>query len=274
MATQTGGYPSLETVMNLARVMLNDFQNSGAGLITTDTSPQTLPALNSAIRWLYRKLRNVGDPSLIRDNVQRNLPATTVVGPTVQNYLSFDGFYDGTALQGSPTLPADLMFPLELWEQQTNSNLPFVLMNQPQAGLPSVWQQTTALGMWEWRGGAQKTAGTGGSDALFFVGATVPVTIRIRYQAALTQYTGTVDFANSYIPIMDCEEAVAYYFAYNIARTLTGITPAIADLKQSAEDALADLKLEQVRRAQTVNYEREAYGTGVTGSYLGVNNLI
>ncbi len=275
MATLTGGYPSLATILDLGRVFLNDFQNNGAGYITTNTSPQTGPALNSALRWLYRKLRNVGDPTLIRDNVLRDLPANAAVGPGIQTYLSRDGYFDGVTLQTSPTLPADLMFPQELWEQQTGSGIPFVLMTQPPSGLPSAWTQTERLGFWEWRGGAAKTAGTGGSDALWFVGSTNPVTIRIRYQAALTQFTGSVDFTNSYVPIMDCEEAVAYYFAYNVARTLTGITPSVADLKQSAEDALADLRLEQIRRAQTIEYDRQPYGGVANGSsQVGITNLL
>jgi hypothetical protein len=129
--------------------------------------------------------------------------------------------------------------------------------------------------MWEWRGGAQKTAGTGGSDAIFFIGSLNPITIRMRYQAALIQFTGTVDFSNTYIPIMDCEEAVAYKFAYMCARTLTGITPAIADLKQSAIDAMMALKLEQTRRAQTVEYHRQGYGDGTrAGSQVGIVNLL
>lgn len=276
MATSTGGYPSLQTVMDLARVYLNDFQNSGAGLITTNTSPQTLPALNSAIRWLYRKLRNIGDPTLIRDNVYRALPANAATGPSIQTYLSRDGYFDGVTLQPSPTLPSDLMFPLELWEQLTGTGLPFVLMTQPQFGIPSPWNQGNRLGYWEWRGGAQKTAGTGGSDALWFIGCLSPVTIRIRYQCALETFSSLTsnDFATTYIPVMDCEEAVAYYFAYNIARSITGVTPAVADLKQEALSALDDLKLEQVRRAQTVDYQRLPYDNGARGSFVGVNNLV
>jgi len=154
----TGGYPTLETVMNLVRVLLNDWQagatnTPGEGQITTDNpalSPQTLPALNSAIRQLYRKLRNVGNPTLIKDNVQVNLPANSVTGPNIQTNLAFNGYFDGGVLNNLPVLPPDLIYPVELWEQQTGNALPFVRMHQPQFGLPSR-NQTFALGDWEWR---------------------------------------------------------------------------------------------------------------------------
>lgn len=272
MSTVTGGYPSLDTVLSLVRVYQNDWQpgatnTPGEGQITTDNttlSPQVLPALNSAIREVYRELRNVGDPSLIRDNVQVNLPVNSVTGPNVQTYLSFSGYYDGGVLQPNPVLPPDLIYPVELWEQQTGNSLPFVPMKQPQFGLPSPMQQTFALRFWEWRGGATigATQATAGGDALWFVGAIAPITIRIRYLAALTQFygiSGTTQFSNTFIPIMDCEEAVAAKTAYKISRALSGMTPGVNDLKENAQEAMFQLRNAIARRAQSVSYHRQPY---------------
>ena len=278
MGTLTGTYPSLEVIMNLVRVYQNDWlagatNTPGEGQITTDTSPQTLPALNASIRELYRQLRNVGSPSLIRDNVLINLPANGATGPNVQTYLSQQGYFDGLTLQPSPVLPGDLLFPEFLWEQQTGSGLPFVPMFQPQAGLPSPLQQSTRLGVWEWRGGASFTPGAGGGDALFFVGSIAPITIRIRYKAALTQFVSPVNFPNTYVPIMDCEDVLAYKTAYKISSAISGMTPPVADLKANAEAALSDLKLEIIRRAQTIEYHREPYPAGAgTTSNAGTTN--
>src|ERR1700675_2943587 len=140
VVTSTGGPPSLATITSLVRVLLNDWQAGinnvpGEGQITTNTaalSPQTLPALNSAIRWVYRKLRNVGDPRLIRDNVQLSLPVNAATGPGIQTYLAYNGYFDGSTVQVSPTLPSDLLYPVFLWEQQTASvsTLAFVPMCQ------------------------------------------------------------------------------------------------------------------------------------------------
>jgi hypothetical protein len=262
-----GGYPSMETVMNLVRVYLNDWlagatNTPGEGQITTDTSPQTLPTFNSALRELYRQLRNVGTPSLIRDNVLINLPANGANGPGVQTNLSFQGYFDGLTQLFSPTLPPDMIAPLELWEQQTGTGLAFVPMCQPQAGLLSVQNQGSVLRYWEWRGGATFVQGAGGGDALWFVGSTCPITIRIRYLCTLSQFIQPLVFASTYIPILDCEDVLAYKIAYKISSAISGITPPVAALKQNADAALADMRNEVVRRAQEVDYQRPSYNPG------------
>jgi hypothetical protein len=251
----TGGYPTLETVMNLVRLFLNDWQpgatnTPGEGRITTDNpaiSPQTLPALNSAIRELYRELRNVGDPTLIWDNVQANLPANSVTGPTVQTYLGYNGYWDGGVLNPSPVLPANLIYPIELWEQQTGNQLPFVRMHQPQFGLPSR-NQTFALGEWEWR-----------QDQINFVGTLAPVTIRMRFLAALTQFVSPLNFSAVQIPIMDCEEAVAYKVAAKTGKGLSGVNPSTSDLAESAKEAMFQLKNAIARKMQTIEFNRKPF---------------
>src|ERR1035437_2360544 len=71
------GNTSLSTIMDLVRALVNDSQagvtgTPGEGQIFTNNpaiSPFTQPFLNSSIRELYRELRNVGDPVLIKDNI-------------------------------------------------------------------------------------------------------------------------------------------------------------------------------------------------------------
>lgn len=266
--TQTGGYPTLETIANLVRVLLNDWQagatgTPGEGQITTDNpalSPQTLVALNSSIREVYRELRNTGAAVLIRDNVQVSMPANAVTGTGIQTYLTYNGWFDGANLQPGPLLPPDLLYPLELWEQQTGQSLPFIRMHQPEFGLSSR-NQTFALGEWDWHGGAQTgvAPGSGGSDAIWFIGSLSPVTIRIRYLAALTQFVTPTQYSNCYVPIQDCEEAVAYKTAAKIAGAIGGAVDA-QSLAAQAVEQMRQLKLAYVRRQQTVEYHRKAYG--------------
>ena len=80
---QASGSTSLDTIMELVRSLVNDTQAGaenipGEGQIFTNNpaiSPFTQPFLNSSIRELYRELRNVGEPVLIKDNViLTNLP--------------------------------------------------------------------------------------------------------------------------------------------------------------------------------------------------------
>ena len=58
-----GPYPSVESVMNLARSIVNDAfagatQTAGEGRVLTDNAAFTLPYLNSAIRKMAQVLRN------------------------------------------------------------------------------------------------------------------------------------------------------------------------------------------------------------------------
>ena len=72
---QATGSTSLETICNLIRALINDSQagatnTPGEGQIFTDNpaiSPFVQPLLNSSIRKMYRILRNVGEPVLIKD---------------------------------------------------------------------------------------------------------------------------------------------------------------------------------------------------------------
>ena len=330
----------------------------GEGQVTTDDpfrSPQTLTAFNSALRELYRGLRLIGAPTLIRDNVLVNLPANGANGPGVQTNLSLQGYFDGLTLQPSPTLPNDLLFPLFLWEQQTGSGLPFVPMTQPEEGLPSVITQGASLAMWEWRGGASGyVPGQTGNDALWFIGANQATTIRIRYQSALTQFaslqftitgwsangtditftavnslvsgqtvqlagfpvstffngtkvtvtsatgiafhatiagtSGSTDsgfglptynypiiYASTFVPVADCEETLAYCTAYKISLALSGPNPGVQELKAQYLESMRQLKNEYVKREQTIEYNRMAYGgDGMNGDgYYGTSdNLI
>lgn len=66
-------------------------------------------------------------------------------------------------------------------------------------------------------------------------------------------------FANTFIPIQDCEEAVAYKTAAKIAKALSGITPGTSDLSNEADKAMFQLKNAIARRGQTIEYTREPY---------------
>jgi len=282
MPTVTTTYPTLQTVMDAVRLYQNDWQagatsTPGEGQITTNTSPQVMPALNAAIREMYRKLRNVGSPTLIRDNVLIDLPANGATGPSIQTYLSQQGYFDGLTLNANPKLPSDLLYPLSLMEQQTGNNLPFVPMVQPQGGLPTAFDQGVYLQVWEWRGGATFTAGAGGGDALWFVGAIVPITIRIRYQASLTQFTNPypsypLDFTATYVPLMDCEDYLALSVAFKISRAISGMTPPVTSIKEDLDAALFDLQNAITRRAQEIDYHRQPYASQADdGAWIGTN---
>ena len=268
---QNSGDTSLLTIMNLVRTLINDSQagataTPGEGQVFTDNpsiSPFTQPFLNSSIRELYRELRNVGQPALVKDNV--NIIGLTPVNsptfglaatdPAVQVRLGFDGYFDGVTLNSDLLLPSDVITVERVWERQNNSNNPFIPMTQPQFGLPSRFQ-TPALGQWEWR-----------NQAIWMVGSTQTRDLRLRYWCSLPQFfSSTLDFAATFVPIIDCTDAVAYKTAVKYAVMLG--SPGLADLRAEAAEQMRQLKLTHVRRMQSIDFSRIPYGRdGIDGMY-------
>jgi len=256
--------------MNLVRALINDSQagataTPGEGQVFVDNpaiAPFTQPLLNSSIRELYRELRNVGQPALIKDNIIiEGIPPVhsprfglAAADPAVQVNLSTNGYFDGLTLNGNLLLPSDMVAPERVWERQTNSNNPFVPMIQTQFGLPSRYQ-TAVLGQWEWR-----------NEAIWMVGSTQTRDLRLRYYCSLPQFfSSTLDFASTCVPIIDCTDAVAYKTAAKYA-TMLG-TPDGPSLQTQAAEQMRMLKLSHVRRAQSIDYHRIPYGGDDQGMY-------
>ena len=260
---QNTGDTSLLTIMNLVRSLVNDTQagataDPGEGQIFTDNpaiSPFTQPFLNSSIRELYRELRNVGAPTLVKDNVLiENLPplvspryGVAQPDPAVQVYLGFGGYFDGTTINSNFVLPSDVLYPERVWERQSKTTNLFAPMKQSQFGLPSVLQCGT-IGMWEWR-----------NDNINMPGSTSIRDLRLRYWCSLPQFfSQTLDFAATYVPILDCTDAVAYKTAVKYANMLG--SPNLATLQADAKEQMFQLKQQHVRRSQSVDYHRIPFG--------------
>lgn len=274
MPTVIGGsnvYPSLEDVTNLVRSLIND-DGAGAtgavgeGQIAVDNpsiSPAMIRFLNAAVKELYRELRNIGDPTLIADNyVLLNLPVingpegSATASPETQVSLGYTGFFDGTQMWPAYTLPTNMLMPIEVWQRQTGSNLPFTRVPQAQGAISSAIQGPY-MGQWEWRG-----------DAIWFNGATQACDLRIRYQQTFPLPVGpNIDFSTTYIPVQDCVNVVAYKVASKFVMRLN--EPAAAQtFDAKAKEEMQQLRNEQVRRAQSIDYGRQGYGSG-TGFVLG-----
>ena len=267
------GDTSLLTIMNLVRAYVNDSQagatgTPGEGQVFTDNpsiSPFTQPFLNSSIRELYRELRNVGQPTLLKDNVivsgltPLNSP-TNGLGqpdPAVQVYLGFGGYFDGLNINSDLKLPSDVIYPEAVWERQTGTNDEFVPMSQTQMGLPSVFQ-SSRLSLWEWR-----------NDNIWMLGSINTNDVRLRYWCTLPQFfSQTLDFASTYVPIIDCTDAVALKTSYKYAVMLG--SGGLPELKALANEAMFQLKNGITRRQQSQYYMGIPYGSYNSGyNYSG-----
>jgi hypothetical protein len=98
---------------------------------------------------------------------------------------------------------------------------------------------------------------------LWMVGSTQTNDLRLRYWGSLpTFYSATLDFASTYVPIIDCTDALAYKIAVMYSRMLG--TPGLPDLIGEAKEQMFQLKNAVVKRAQTIDYHRPPYGTSGT----------
>lgn len=258
----SSGDTSLLNICNLVRSLINDTQagatdTPGEGQIFTDDpsiSPFVQPFMNSAIRALYRELRNVGDPALVFDNyiISGITPINGANGPgepdpALQVYIGQDGYYDGTQIWPALALPNNLMYLERMWERQTGTNNTFVEMTQPQGFLGSRPQQPSLIDF-EWR-----------NYKAWMIGSTQTNDVRFRYWGSLpTFYSATLDFASTFVPIIDCTDALAYKIATMYARMLG--SPGLPDLATEAKEQMFQLKNAVTRRAQSIEYHREPYG--------------
>lgn len=215
---------------------------------------------------MYRKLRNVKAKALIRDNyILTALPVVngplgaSFPDPTIQTYLTFAFYFDGTNQNTNFTLPSDLMMPLKLWERQNGTTDPFFPMTEARNGLDAS-NQSDEFGEWEWREGRVN-----------FHGALIPRDLRMKYLAFLpaffpTNPTPANYFSTTQIPIFDCEEVVAYLTLRNLSIGLNPIV--LPTLKTLADEAIYDLRNEEVRRMQATDYSRREYDNFNVGEAL------
>ena len=206
-------FPTVQTIMNLVRSDVRDdmagaTNTIGEGQILVDDMSISVTAanfFNSAVREVRRKLGIIGAPMLIADNyIIRNIPPMNgplgfqVADPSVQVYVAFNGYYDGTQWHANFGLPQGVLRVMRCWERETSSNDIFNDMGEPANGLAGLYQ-TSGWGRWEWR-----------QNMVCLPGSLDYRDLRLRYEMILSAFfVKNADLSTTYLPIMDCEEAVA-----------------------------------------------------------------
>lgn len=255
-------YPTIQTITNLVRSDVRDDMAGATGMIgegqilvdNLTTSVTMANLFNSAVRELCHKLRIVNAPMLIADNyILFDIPPMNgplgfqVADPSVQVYVGFNGYFDGTQWLSAYPLPPGLFQPMRLWERENGSGDVFQDMGEPSNGMEGV-NQTNGWGRWEWR-----------QDMLCFPGSLDFRDLRIRYMMILnTFFVANANPATTYLPIMGCEEAVARIIDRLYAARQGGAMYEIR--KGEADSAIFDLLNEQVQGKQGQEYETNGYG--------------
>ena len=220
----TTAYAQAEDALNLARSLAND----AAGVVFTDTV--LLPFLNSAYRALQRELAENGVTVLVAQ-VDLSLPLTSGLTPTALSDTS------------TPQLPADCLAPHALWEMATGSSDIFIPMEKITGGMPNL-QPSPYLRIWEWR-----------EDQINLIGATQPITVRLRYEKGLPLIFSGTDL----IMIRSATDPLGYATAAMAARS-RGARALGADMVVAAADATEKLVERYVRPEQHKARRRRPYG--------------
>jgi hypothetical protein len=257
-------YPSLGVIANLARSKVNDDKagatgTPGEGQILTNSSVTLQNFMNSAIRDTYRDVRIMGQPTLIGDNyILYNLPPVNsslgvgVMNPAVQTALQFVGYFDGLLMWPNFTLPQNMLYPLEMWERQSGTNNPFGEMKQASGPL-SPRNQVQAIGEWEWR-----------TDGIWMNGAIEYRDIRLRWIFTFADLASpNIDWSTTYVPILDCQDAVADKIAVMYSARLGG--SALTEARTDAKASLFKLRQQITRDRQKIDYQRPVYGGSRAG---------
>ncbi len=256
---------TVNAVLNLARARVLDlvltpagfpsgsdpgrqFNEAGGGAnLSTGTNSdgslilRTQVIFNAAWRKFQKYLGNIGYRMLIADNVVvASLPANTNVDPTVQSWLSWNGFYNGSTFASSPALPADFYAPLRIQERISPTGLSptaynlFTPMQVALQGLRNSVARNTLNRQWEWRTGA-----------LYLPGTTGPTDLQFRYTRRLPDlpdpnyYVPSTAWYNQILAIPDCLSPLAWYVAYEamMANPDTALQGSDAVLQMAEDEA-------------------------------------
>lgn len=262
-----GVYPSVTTILNKTRVRLNEQLASlspHSGKILDNTQAFTQQGFNNGYVRLQNNLRDDAYERFSGDIVIARIPATTNMDPAAVSSLSWFNIFDGNNYQTAPVLPTDFMRPLWISERPSGSNFPFPDVNAPNMrcmtdGLQSQ-RKYQRNGQWEWRG-----------DGIYYPGATIIVDFRIRFRRSLPAIVdiGTQHWWESFVPIVDCEDALSWWIAceWAIARSADGdategMLGVAAACKEEAMAATVLMSNQDVMSNQRDDVRRIPYGGG------------
>lgn len=270
-------YPTVAQVFDIARIGANDTfagatNTPGEGrILVNEFEPVMLNFLNLAIAHYVRDLENGGVPSPVQRQEAILTPLTPInsasgVGvpnPGVQQYLGFNGFFDGLNLNTGLTLPANMLSPIKLYQRTSGTGLTFQEMFQAPDGLASLYQDFQ-LGNWEWR-----------QDALYFNGSLVTMDLRLRYTGSavfIPTTTLPVNFPTTLINLQDSAEALGLWIAYIFCEPR--LPPGGAqELKLQYKEVVGQIINRYIKMKQRSGYSRQDYGDG-NESWAGLGGFV
>lgn len=206
--------------MNLAASRLNDAMKTPSAAVSGQvggevTGPQQIYSqeiVNGAWRRMQEFLATYRDESgkvasfspLVETVVLSSAAAVTNTDPGISCYISYDGYFDGTTLQSSPKLPANLLTPLRL-KERVHAVTPnqFTEMAYIINGLTGL-AKTTRNFNWGWD-----------NDSIILPGSTSIMDFELRFIKLLDDFedsgSPTTNWYDQLVPIPRCSEAFSWY---------------------------------------------------------------
>jgi hypothetical protein len=275
-AAAVGGsirFPSLQAISNLFRFGINDTfnsttgsgtgQGSAQGQIMGSQNPDLLTLLDDAIQETYSDLRNVGDPELLIDNyIVGPLPPLAQANPAIQVALGFAGYFDGFQWHPQFKLPISMSKPLFLWERHAGGQLNFEPMRRAPFAIGGT-RQGDRMRHWEMR-----------EDLLFMPGCLRATDIRIRARITYPSplFSANLNFATTYVPILDSKNAIVSKMRIQYALRFSPEQYQTAVMEEARQ--MSKLKLEVVRALQGDENERSQWGEEATTDFaIGYSGL-
>jgi hypothetical protein len=241
----TAPYPLLSTILNFARIRVNDYVIAG-GQTLQNTAAFTQDMVNLAwvkmqqdLAVLYGFYRLKGD--VVLKGLQPPADADTAVIAT----LSWDGYSNGVSVDATIALPQDCIKPLSIRERPNNqqpsvaNTATFTDTDEILEEIPSYPAQGF-VAMWKWQ-----------NNQLTFYPPTIIVDLWITYMKFFASFetVGGVNWYDLPVPIVRCEDCFASYIAAEFCSARGDVTAqAVADDARSEAQLLASADTSRSRR--------------------------
>ena len=250
-------YDSVDSVLNSARVRMNDAIESIGGDILQDSQPFTQEMTNDGWRRLQSFLANLGYGRLKKPLLMPAFPVVADYDPGSWCTLDWTAYFDGVSFWVPPSinvLPPDLILPLRISERVTGSNSSWSPMALAKDQLPAV-KKGPYNGWWQWE-----------NDTIYLPGSIYSMDLRLEYAAFLPDFltTGPVQWYQQPVPIMRSKNALSYYICAEGAGAREDMDAEPFILKAEQEARL--IFNQEVSQKQRVPTQRRPY-SGSRGGY-------
>jgi hypothetical protein len=200
-------YVPLESILNIARVKINDAGGGQglAGSTLNDAQPYTFTMAQERYLYLQDRLISGGVETFTKYGYIRCIPPTAARNPRVIVSIDFHGYFNGMDINGRVVLPPSCLKPLEIWECQTGGQH-WIPMKQLPSSLSSS-TQTARFRCWDYK-----------QDTLYMPGATQTNDLKFKMLTYAPALTG----ASSPVLILNCQTALGLLIAEEACRTFGG----------------------------------------------------